>query len=379
MILWTKVKQKMKSKKVSLKLAVPLLALTAILTAGFIVAPIVRADRFDAQIQALNNDTAVKSQNRTQLGAQAASISDVINSLQAQINDLQAKINDNQAKNAELQKQIAAAEEELAKQKKLLGENIRAMYLEGQITTLEMLASSKNLSDFVDKQQYRNSVKDKVKTALDKVTALKSQLKSQKATLEKLIADQQAMQQQVAAQQAEQNRLLSLNQAQQADLNNQIRANNAQVSELRRQQIIENARFIGPGGSGPACGGGYPGKWCEIPQDSVIDNWGMYNRECVSYTAFRVAASGRYMPYWGGVGNANQWPDDARSANIPVDGNPRAGDVAISMRGYYGHAMYVESVNGDGTINVSQYNASLDGRYSTRSGISPSGLYFIHF
>jgi surface antigen len=40
--------------------------------------------------------------------------------------------------------------------------------------------------------------------------------------------------------------------------------------------------------------------------------------------------------------------------------------------------MYVESVNGNGTINISQYNASLDGRYSTNT-ISPSGLYFIHF
>ena len=83
-------------------------------------------------------------------------------------------------------------------------------------------------------------------------------------------------------------------------------------------------------GSGATCGGGYPAKWCERPRTTVIDNWGMYNRECVSYTAFRVAASGRYMPYWGGFGNANQWDDNARAAGIPVDGNPQAGDVAIS-------------------------------------------------
>jgi surface antigen len=40
--------------------------------------------------------------------------------------------------------------------------------------------------------------------------------------------------------------------------------------------------------------------------------------------------------------------------------------------------MYVESVNGDGTITVSQYNAALDGRYSVRT-LSPGGLVFIHF
>src|SRR4051812_28177140 len=101
-----KVKQKMKIKQISLKLAVPILALTTILAGGFIITPLVRADQFDAQIQALNNDTAYKAQNKAQLGAEAASLSDVINKLQAQINDLQAKINDNQAKNVELQKQI---------------------------------------------------------------------------------------------------------------------------------------------------------------------------------------------------------------------------------------------------------------------------------
>ena len=113
--------------------------------------------------------------------------------------------------------------------------------------------------------------------------------------------------------------------------------------------------------------------------DSMVDNWGMYNRECVSYTAWKVYQSGRRMPYWGGVGNANQWDDNARRAGIPVDSTPKAGDVAIKHIGYYGHAMYVESVNADGTINISQYNASYDGRYSTASHVSPAGMVFIHF
>jgi surface antigen len=129
--------------------------------------------------------------------------------------------------------------------------------------------------------------------------------------------------------------------------------------------------------SGGACGGGYPAALCNPPQDTVIDNWGMYNRECVSYTAFRVAASGRHMPYWGGHGNANQWPDSARAAGIPMDGNPRVGDVAISMIGSYGHAMYVEAVIGN-QIHVSQYNYGAPGTYSEMT-ISSSGLYFIHF
>ena len=151
------------------------------------------------------------------------------------------------------------------------------------------------------------------------------------------------------------------------------------VSVRMMTPMLELARrFAGsrviPGGT---CGGGYPAKWCNVPQDSVADNWGMFNRECVSYTAFKVWSSGRTMPYWGGRGNANQWVGNARAAGIPVDGNPRAGDVAISMAGPYGHAMYVEGVSG-GNIYVSQYNYGNAGEYSTMS-IPSGGLYFIHF
>ncbi len=373
-------KIKMKIKKVVSKRTNQLLALLAVvvLSAGFLLTPLVRADIFDQQINALNSDNTAKYQAKSQLGAEAASLTDTIAKLQNQINAVQAQINANQAKRDDLAKQIAAAQAELVKQKALLGEDIRQMYLDGQITTLEMLASSNNLSDFVDKQQYLSTVQNKIKTAVDTITELKHELHVKKTEVDQLLKDEQAMQSQLDSQKAEQDQLLSLNLSQQTSLNNQIQANFAQIENLRQQQIIANARFIGDAGNGPACGGGYPAKWCEIPQDSVIDNWGMYNRECVSYTAFRVAASGRHMPYWGGVGNANQWDDDARASGIPVDSNPRPGDVAISNAGAFGHAMYVEAVNNNGTIFISQYNAALNGTFSTNT-ISPGGLVFIHF
>jgi hypothetical protein len=127
---------------------------------------------------------------------------------------------------------------------------------------------------------------------------------------------------------------------------------------------------------GPACGGGYPKGWCSVPLDSVVDNWGMYNRECVSYTAFRVAQSGRRMPY--GFGDANKWPATALAYGISVDSSPRAGDVAIRMDGKHGHSMYVESVNSDGSVGISQYNLHKTGNYSAEV-VRPEGLVFIHF
>lgn len=378
-------KQKLKTSLSDLFRGMSLVVICFVVAAAVVIVPRVRADQFDDQIRALNQDSSQKKQTKAQLGAEAASLSDAIAKLQAQIDTLQGQIDANRAKVVDLQRQITEAEAELAKQKQIMGESIKAMYLEGQISTLEMLASSKDLSDFVDKQQYRNAVQAKIKATLDRITALKLQLKEQKEQVEQALKDQEAIQAQLDGQRAEQARILSLNQAEQAALNAQIKQNSSQVAALRAQQAAANARLFAGANVvlGVACdtahGDTYPSPWCSSPQDSMLDSWGMYNRECVSYTAWRVSESGRHMPYWGGYGNANQWDEDAVSEGIPVDSNPRAGDVAIKNSLPYGHAMYVEGVNGDGTINVSQYNANLDGRFSLAYNVSASGLVFIHF
>jgi surface antigen len=356
----------------------------AVLLVGLISgAAIVHADKYDDQINALKADNSAKAGVVNGLESQAGSYQAQIDQYQAQINDIQSKINANEVQQASLQQQITEKQNKVDLEKKYLGEDIRTMYVDGQLTTIEELATSKNLSDYVDKESYRTTVQNKIDATIKQIAALQAQLQKQKTELDGQIASEKQQNAQLASVQGQQQQLLSYNQGQQADYNSKISANSSAISDLRRQQIAANSRFssggsVGAPGTGPTCGGSYPAMWCNAPQDSLIDSWGMYNRECVSYTAFKVAASGRYMPYWGGIGNANQWDDNARRAGIPVDGNPQAGDVAISNSGAFGHAMYVESVNGNGTINISQYNVNLDGRYSTNT-ISVGSLVFIHF
>lgn len=347
---------------------------------------LVHADQYDEQINALNQQNAAARGVLNGLQSQAGSYQEAISQLQAQIDAVQAQINANQAEQARLQQAIADAQARITLQKKYLSQDIKAMYVDGQLSTIEELATSKSFSEYVDKQEYRIAAQNKLNKAIREIAALQAELQKQKLQLDQLVESQKQQNAQLASAQAQQQQLLAYNQGQQNAYNNQIKANSSQIADLRRQQIIANSRFSGGApGTGQACGGGYPAKWCEVPQDSVIDSWGMYNRECVSYTAFKVhmdyvlGRNSRDMPYWGGVGNANQWDDNARAAGIPVDGTPSPGAIAVSNSGFYGHVMYVESVNSNGTFNLSQYNASLDGRYSTRSGVSPSGLVFIHF
>ena len=56
------------------------------------------------------------------------------------------------------------------------------------------------------------------------------------------------------------------------------------------------------------------------------------------------------------TGNARDWDDIARWKGIPVDNVPSAGAIFQTDSGWYGHVGYVESVNGDGSITVTEMN-----------------------
>jgi peptidoglycan hydrolase CwlO-like protein len=366
-------------------IALHALVVGVVVLAGVIAVPRARADQFDEQIAQLQQQNVGAKGALSDLLNQASSFQDAINKLQAQISDLQSKINDNQAQQNKLQGEINDNQAKLDEQKAVLGSDIKAMYVDGQPTTLEMLASSGNLSDFVDKEQYRTNVQDKIQDTLKKINTIQSELKKQKTAVDALLQDLTNQQNQLADARSTQSALLSKNQADQNAFNQQIANNQSKIGDLRRQQAILNARYnIGTFTTSPDHGG-YPDAWNNAPQDSQIDPWGMYTRECVSFTAFKVhqaymaGESNRDMPYWGGYGNANQWDDNARASGIPVDNNPTPGSVAISNAGAYGHAMWITAVSADKTqVYVEQYNQQLTGQYSEGWRYT-TGLVFLHF
>jgi surface antigen len=133
------------------------------------------------------------------------------------------------------------------------------------------------------------------------------------------------------------------------------------------------------------CGYPYKERCPAAQKDAFVDPWGMYICECVSYTAWKVYQTYGYMPYWGGIGNANQWPSNARSMGIPVSTIPKPQSVGISNSSYYGHSVWIEEVSEDGKrVHVSQYNERnamtnyLGGEYSEQ-WIPADSLTYIYF
>lgn len=71
------------------------------------------------------------------------------------------------------------------------------------------------------------------------------------------------------------------------------------------------------------------------------------------------------------LGNANAWARNAAAAGYVVNRTPAAGAIFQTSSGWYGHVGYVESVNGDGSITVTEMNYGVPYRV-TRSTI-PAG------
>ena len=79
-----------------------------------------------------------------------------------------------------------------------------------------------------------------------------------------------------------------------------------------------------------------------------IYDWG----QCTWHVFNRRAAIGKKYYWW----NANNWDNAAARDGYRIDGNPTVGSIAQSDAGYYGHVAFVERVNSNGSILVSEMN-----------------------
>ena len=359
-------------KALSTKVALAVMA--GVMAVG---APVsVFADTFDEQIRQIQSEVDGFQAQAAQLRAQADTLQNAVNALSAQKNAIQAQINLSQAKYDQLVADIEANEQRLAKRQEVLATTISDLSQESDTSPIELLAGSNSIGDFIDRQEYRSSVQEQIQSSIKEIKALKVKLAEQKKQVEQVLADQKAQRDDLAAKEAEQANLLAATQGQEANYQNMIGEKNSQIASLRAQQRAANAALGGRVVAGDPNMGGYPNN-LRGPKDSTVDPWGMYNRECVSYTAWKVYQKNGYMPYWGGHGNANQWPSSAQADGIPTGSTPRVGSVAISMSGYYGHAMWVEAVSGN-QVYVSQMNFDLAGGYS-EMWVNGSNFIYIYF
>lgn len=363
-----------------------LVAMTVLVAAAGVIqlGSAVFARDYDAEIRAKEREAQQYNTEANRLGAVAGTLQGAVDELNAQIGAIQSQIQASQKKHDDLVAQIAKNEKLIEQNRQALGAILSDMYVDDQISPLEMLASSASIGDYIDKQEQRSVLRQGLNDKIQEIKDLQQQLEEDKKSVEDVLRDQEAQRTQLASKQAEQQKLLSDTKNDQNAYAAMAAEKNAEISALRAQQAAENLRRLQQSGwSGaipaPSPGnGGYPAVWANAPLDAYIDNWGLYTRECVSYVAWKVSSTGRYVPHFGGRGHAYQWPTTTAGHGIANGSTPKVGAAAVQYGGPYGHVMYVEAVHGDGTITVSDYNLGVDGlyRYYTRSA---SNLVYIYF
>lgn len=356
---------------------------------------LVYAVDYNGQINALQNQINQYQEVAGGLRKQADSLQATVAALTAEKNAIQAQLDLSQAKFDQLTADIAANKIKLADNQNALGKIVADLYIDKGISPLEMLASSKNVGDFMDKNEYRSSVSSKLDSTITSVKTLKARLETDQKAVTKVLEDQKLQRESLAAKEAEQQRLLDETKGEEAAYQSQIANTRAQMAQVAAEQRAALARVTRGGnygsvgafqfrnysGNSPCGGGGYP--LCG-GQDTYADQWGLYNRECVSYTAWAAYTQyHKYVTNFSGAGNAYQWPSTTESMmGATVDHTPSVGAVAIlpSTPGFapIGHSMLVEAVLGGGWVSVSQYNFGGTGEYSTME-IASSGVVFVHF
>ena len=349
------------------------------------------ADVYDDQIKVLQAQINGYNDKAKELATQADTLSNKIAELQNQQAQLQAQIDLTSAKRDELQTQIAANEAKIKEQSTALAATLANMYYSQQTSTLDILMNSNSVSDYVDKTAQQQSLQQQITSSVDQITEIRNQLQQQKGDVEKLLAQQQAQQDQLSETKQQQQDLLDRTQGQEANYQKLVADNNAQIASLRQQQAAANAekeaQYGGKVTAGDPNHGGYPAKYDNAPQDSLVDQWGMYNRECVSYTAWKVHSTYGNMPYWGGgaggggivpSGSAKYWVGKAKVNGIPYGTTPKVGSVGVMTGGTYGHVVWVEKVSGS-QVYVSQYNWDMAGHYSEMWISAAAFQYYIYF
>ena len=371
-----------------------LVAMSALLAGSgiFGLASHVLARDYNAEIQAKQQEADNYNSEASRLGEMADSLQAELDKINGQISAIQTQISDSQKKINSLNDQIKKNEELIKHNRKAMGRILADLYVDDQISPLEMLASSKNISDYIDKQEQRNSLKTSLNDKIKEIKSLQKKLEENKKSVENTLRDQESQRNAMAAKQSERAKLIADTKNDQNNYTALAQKRNSEVAKLREEQraAIVAALTTQNGGSSrgavpPASpgGGGYPAIWRNAPLDAYVDKWDLFTRECVSYAAWKVASTGRYVPNFGGAGHAYQWPSTVARYGIQSGSTPKAGSVAMWKIGRYGHVMYVEAVHGDGSLTVSDYNLEWDGQYRyytiDASKVAARKLTYIYF
>jgi surface antigen len=213
---------------------------------------------------------------------------------------------------------------------------------------------------------------------MDQLTRAKNDLADQKTEKENkmkelsdLRSQQEGYKKTVEDQKSQKDRMLAMTNNQKSDylatvekLNKDITQISAEIYAERQRNTFNEIKILGTSS--------YPFR---DDDPDLPDPWLFLTRECTSYVAWywNVKLRKPFVNTRPGQGSAWNWPALAGDQGYNVSNMARAGAIITWQKSGmmpYGHVAIVEAVNGDGTIDISEYNWSKFA-YTYRKNVNP--------
>lgn len=396
------------------------------------LAPSVNAQDIDSQINTANSQIQNLNNQKQAVASQVDQLSQDLSNVQSRINSVQAEQETAKANLEVLKAEISKLETLIAERNERLKDQARAVQVNGARSYVDFLLNADSITDVVNRIGVIVDLVGANRQLMQEQARDKEQVETKEEAQKANLVQQEANEAQLQNLQTELSATFNRHKATLANLSNEeleaIAARDGLVQEKERlaaekaradaekaaaQKAAEAAKeamlkateesvaqaAATPGAatvSTPATiaakseaavakssnivvGGSFA-----APDPSFVAALnGGYFGQCTYYMYNRFAQLGSPIRTTG-LGNAAEWPANAAAAGYGVSSTPRAGTAIVFQRGVggadpvYGHVGFVERVNADGSLFISEMNVQGVNVISTRTipaGVAAQATY----
>ena len=381
------------------------------------LAPSVNAQDFDSQIETVNSSIANINEKKSAVNSTIDTLAKELSDVQTKIDTTQAKKAEVQEAIETLKTEIAKLEKVIAERNTRLEEQARSVQTNGARSYLDFLLNAESLSDAVSRIGVVMDLMGANRELMQQQAEDKKQVESKEEAQQEKLAEQEVAEKELASLQTELNDTFSKNKVLLANLSQEelaeiakrdglvaekeafqkrlaeekakAEAEAARIAEASRQALAAQASqsqttatqtsYEAPAAAASTAstssststaaastqtssytyttGGGFPAV---DPSFRASLNGGYFG-QCTYYVFNRMAQVGTPIGH-SMMGNAAEWPSYARSYGYSVSHSPSAGSAIVFQQGLagadptYGHVAFVEAVNADGSLYISEMN-----------------------
>mgnify|MGYP000967378331 FL=1 len=387
------------------------------------LAPSVNAQDIDSQINSANSQIQNLNNQKQAVAGQVEQLSQDLTNVQSRINSVQAEQETAKANLEVLKAEISKLETLIAERNERLKDQARAVQVNGARSYVDFLLNADSITDVVNRIGVIVDLVGANRQLMQEQARDKEQVQTKEQAQKDNLAKQEANEAQLQNLQSELSATFTKHKATLANLSNEeleaIAARDGLVQEKERlaaekaradaekaaaQKAAEEAKeamlkateeAVAKAAATPAAAtastpatiaaksesASTPAKAANIvvggsfaaPNPSFVAALnGGYFGQCTYYMYNRFAQLGAPIRTTA-LGNAAEWPANAAAAGYGVSSTPRAGTAIVFQRGVggadpvYGHVGFVERVNADGSLFISEMNVQGVNVISTRT------------